>query len=217
MSDLEHRVLAAIAAEPSLTRSQFQRRRFVLFVAAGSLTLFLFLWAGGVRPTGRPFLLWAATSTDSTVIAAAALALALGRGSSMLGRSARVLLAVAVGTPILLLLWKFSLSSEFAGTTVRWPERPGFRCLFLALGTGIAPMTAFMAVWRGTAPAHPRLTGLAIGTAAGALVWVLVDLWCPVAYFQHLLLGHVLPLVLFAGIGAAAGGLLGARPIRKNP
>lgn len=216
MSDLEHRVLAAIAAEPSLTRSQVQRRRLVLFGAAASVTLFLFLWAGGVRPTGRPTVLWALTSTGSTVIAAIALAVALGRGRSMLGRPARVLLAVAVATALLLLCFKFSLSTEFVGMTVPWPDRPGFRCLLLALGTGIAPMTAFMAVWHRTAPAHPRLTGLAIGTAAGALVWVLVDLWCPVAYFQHLLLGHVLPLVLFASFGAAAGGLLAARPFAKK-
>jgi hypothetical protein len=216
MSDLERRVLAAIAAEPSLTRGEFQRRRAVLFLAAGAVTLLVFLSVGGVRPTGRPFILWAATATGSTVIAAVALALALGRGGSMLGRSGRALVAVALATPLALLLWKFSLSSEFAGMTVDWPDRPGFRCLFLALGTGLAPMAAFMSVWRGTAPAHPRLSGLAIGTANGALVWVLVDLWCPVAYFRHLLLGHVLPLVVFAGLGAAAGGLLAARPLRKN-
>jgi hypothetical protein len=40
----------------------------------------------------------------------------------------------------------------------------------------------------------------------GAVVWVLVDLWCPVAYVPHLLLGHVLPLVLTALVGTLLGG-----------
>jgi hypothetical protein len=46
------------------------------------------------------------------------------------------------------------------------------------------------------------------------VVWVLVDLWCPVAYLPHLLLGHVLPLALAVGAGAMLGrfvlGLPGA-------
>jgi hypothetical protein len=32
-----------------------------------------------------------------------------------------------------------------------------------------------------------------------------VDLWCPVAYVPHLLLGHVLPLFVIAGAGALLG------------
>ena len=43
------------------------------------------------------------------------------------------------------------------------------------------------------------------------MTWMLVDLWCPVAYVGHLLLGHVLPIAVFATIGAAAGSLLSAR------
>ena len=37
--------------------------------------------------------------------------------------------------------------------------------------------------------------------AAGALV----DLWCPVAYLPHVLLGHILPLAIAAAFGAWAG------------
>ena len=44
-----------------------------------------------------------------------------------------------------------------------------------------------------------------MGLAAGAWGWVVVDLWCPVAYIPHLLLGHVLPLIVLAGVGALLG------------
>ena len=110
--------------------------------------------------------------------------------------------ALMVVTPVVLLTWKAGVSALFPGMTVRWPDRVGVRCLCVALSSGIAPLAGFLYTWRHTQPAHPRLTGLAIGTAAGAFTWLLVDLWCPVAYFRYLLLGHVLPVGLFAALGA---------------
>ena len=47
-----------------------------------------------------------------------------------------------------------------------------------------------------------------MGFAAGACAWVAVDLWCPVAYVPHVLLGHVLPLFVLAGAGALLGQAL---------
>ena len=52
---------------------------------------------------------------------------------------------------------------------------------------------------------HPRLTAAGVATAAGAGAWVLVDLWCPVGFVPHLLLGHVLPLVLLVTLSATLG------------
>jgi hypothetical protein len=48
--------------------------------------------------------------------------------------------------------------------------------------------------------------GAAIGAAMGACAAVLVDLFCPVAYLPHLLLGHVLPTLLLVALGASVGG-----------
>ena len=42
----------------------------------------------------------------------------------------------------------------------------------------------------------------------GACAWVAADLWCPVAYVPHLLLGHILPLFVLAGAGALLGRTL---------
>jgi hypothetical protein len=154
-----------------------------------------------------------ATSIGAMAIAGTAAVLAFRRGRSMLGRPASFLVGLAVATPLVLLAWKIGMSSIFPEMTRPWPDRAGFRCLTLAAATGIAPIAAMLYLWRRTTPAHPRLTGLALGTAAGALAWALVDFWCPVAHVPHLLLGHALPLAGFGAIGAVAGGLLGARRV----
>jgi len=52
---------------------------------------------------------------------------------------------------------------------------------------------------------RPGITGAALGMAAAIAAGGLVDLWCPVAHVEHLLLGHILPLVLLAALGALAG------------
>jgi hypothetical protein len=37
------------------------------------------------------------------------------------------------------------------------------------------------------------------------LAGTLVDLWCPIAFVPHVLLGHILPLVVVAMVGVWAG------------
>jgi hypothetical protein len=50
---------------------------------------------------------------------------------------------------------------------------------------------------------RPALHGAALGAAAGACAWALVELWCPVVHPGHLAVGHLLPLALLAGAGCA--------------
>jgi hypothetical protein len=51
----------------------------------------------------------------------------------------------------------------------------------------------------------PTATGAAFGAGAGLGSALLIDLWCPVSYLPHLLVGHVLPIALLAAAGAAIG------------
>jgi hypothetical protein len=220
MDEMKARILATVAAEPARPRAAAARVRWLVLGSAALAALAIFALAGGLRSMGRPAALWIPTAAGALAIAAAAVALAFRRGPSMLGRSAAVLVGIAVATPLLLLAWKLGLSSLFPEMTRAWPGRWGSRCLMLSTAMGTAPVAAMLHLWRGTAPAYPRLTGLALGIAGGALAWGLVDLWCPIAHAQHLLLGHVLPLLAFGAIGAAAGGLLAARrlsPLRLRP
>ena len=227
-AELRARVLAAAAAEPSPTRAAVGRRNmFMGMIAAasgiGAFVMFavfmsesqLLRLGGEVVPRQsleRPVWLVAATVGGALAVAATALWLALGRGRSMLGRSRRRLLYGGVLIPVSLLALKIGCSIAFGDAMVAWPERPGERCLALTLLVAAGPLLSFLAIRR-RAPVQPALNGALTGVAAGACAWVAVDLWCPVAYVPHLLLGHVLPLFVLAGAGALLGqALLSLRP-----
>jgi hypothetical protein len=76
----------------------------------------------------------------------------------------------------------------------------------LALALGILPLVAFVVSHRASEPRRPALTGFAAGIAIGCVAALLTDLWCPVAYIPHLLLGHILPISILGGLGACLGG-----------
>lgn len=205
MSDHKRQVLELVRHHPSPTRRQWLARGTLLVGLAVALALAIFVAAGGIRQAPRPVDLVVATASGAACIATLALAGALGRGRVGLGRSRRGLLGLMVGTPLLLLAWKLSWSATSPDMVVEWTERPGLRCLQLSLSTGLPPLLALVLLWRDRDPVHGRVTGAAMGIAAGACSWVLIDLWCPVAYPPHLLIGHVLPMILLASLGAILG------------
>jgi hypothetical protein len=216
-AELRARVLAAAAARPSPTRAVVKRRNvFMSLVAAasgiGAFLVFAALvseghlvrFGGGIAPqqyVERPIGLLVATASGALGVAATALWLALRRGRSMLGRSRRQLLCSAALLPISLLAWKVSCSIAFGASMVAWPDRPGERCLALSLLVGTGPLLSLLVIRR-SAPVRPALNGAVVGFAAGACAWVATDLWCPVAFVPHLLLGHALPLGVLAVAGA---------------
>jgi hypothetical protein len=196
-------ILAAAKRAPA--RRAFS---FPWWLGAFAVTAGIFLVAGGVRPYDRPVALTIATATGAAVLAAAAVWLAFGRGRSMLGRPIGVILVVTAAVPLALLAWKVGASAAFEGMSAAWPAKRGFRCFGLSLATGAAPLLALVWMRRGSVPISPRLRGAALGVASGACAWVPVDLWCPVAYAPHLMLGHLLPIGILAIAGAIAGGLV---------
>jgi hypothetical protein len=223
-AELRSRVLAAAAAETAPTRAAVKRRNiFISMVAAasgmGAFVIFAVLMSEGqvLRLGGEVALhqrlersVWLVVTTAGGAlgVAATALWLALWRGRSMLGRSRRWLLYGGVLIPLSLFAWKVSCSMVFGAAMVAWPGRSGLRCLSLSLLVAVGPLLSFLAMRRRSAPVQPALNGAAMGFAAGACAWVGVDLWCPVAYVPHLVLGHVLPLFVLAGAGALLGQAL---------
>ena len=207
--ELKQRVLAAVAAAPAPTRAQVLRTRAWLFCCGVVGALAIFFLEGGVRVTTRPPSLVALTSLGTAVIAGVGMWLLFTRGRSVLGRPGLQLVAAAVASATLFVAWRYRISSAY-GLIESWPARPGFRCMALSIATGALPLLGALLSWRRTVPVSPIATGAAFGAGAGLGSALLVDLWCPVSYLPHLLIGHLLPIAVLALLG----GVLGARILR---
>lgn len=198
-------VMAVIDANPAPDRKRLRAQAAVLVVGCVLVAVLVFLAYGGLRAGGAPrsVTLILATTIGSALLAGLALWLIRGRGA-IGGTTAKRLVVVLFGVPIGLMAWKLGWSASFTGALDQWPERIGIPCLEISLMSGLGPLLAL--VWlRRSAPNHPRLLGAVLGVTAGACAWVVTDLWCPVGHVPHLLLGHLLPIVLFALAGVAIG------------
>jgi hypothetical protein len=206
--DLRARILASTAAAPAPTRAQTRRSRAIILGSGIAGALGVFFYNGGIRLTNRPPALAALTSLGTALCAALAMyGLFTKRGRSMMRRPATILALIGLAAVAAFVAWRFGVSALF-DRTARWPTRPGFRCLGLGTTIGAIPLFAALVSWRRSEPLTPFATGAAFGAGAGLGSAVLVDLWCPVSYLPHLFLGHVLPVVLLAGLGGLLGRVL---------
>jgi hypothetical protein len=213
---LRARVLALVGEKPSPSRRELQKRMFAWSALGVVAPLVLFAFLGGAEAGPRPWALLVATVAGTGGLSLVALSVALGRGGRTLGPARAWLLTVALLPPLLLLAWKLGCSAVFDGMLEAWPSRPGLRCFGVSLLFGIVPLVTFLIARRGSDPVHPRSLGAALGAAGGLWAATLVDLWCPVAFPLHVVLGHVLPALLLAGVGAFAGARLLALPAFSN-
>lgn len=204
-SALEARIAKAVHESPGLPRRAFVRQIVALSVGSWLIAICVFLYAGGLRPTMRPLSLILGSATGIGAIASVAAWAALSRGRSTLGRARQWLIPIVIGSPAFILAWKIFWSAQYQGALDRWPTRPGFRCLGLSIAIGLCPLVAFAIARRRSDFRRPMLTGFSAGLAIGALTALLTDLWCPVAYVPHLLLGHLLPIALLGALGAWLG------------
>src|SRR5262245_44511615 len=204
--DMRPRVLAALRSEPAPTQRAVQQRGRMALGVCALIALAIFTHFGGIRIYDRPGLLVVWTCLGWGVAAGVAAALGVARGRAMLGRSTASLAMLVALTPLALLAWKIGVTVPFGPQmTVPWPGRPGFRCLGLSLAMAAPLLVALLVLRRRSDPVHPAIAGAALGITAAITAGALVDLWCPVAYLPHVLLGHILPLLLVAAIGAWAG------------
>jgi hypothetical protein len=203
---LKGRILAAVQAEPAPTQRAERQRGWLTLGICAAIAIATFSHFGGIRVSGRPGLLVLLTCLGWSVVASVAAALAVARGRSMLGRSTASLLILIGAAPLVLLGLKVGVTAPFGPEMiVSWPGRPGFRCLGLSLAMAAPLLVALLVMRRRSDPVHPGVAGAALGITAGVIAGTLVDLWCPIAYLPHVLLGHILPLVVAAGFGAWAG------------
>jgi hypothetical protein len=208
-AQLRAQVIELTAREPSPTRDQLRLKQSIVLSIVMLVPLVVFVAWGGIRVAPRPDQLVLQTALGSALLAAGIAIVGIGRGRSMLGRPRSWLLAQVLLTPLLLLGWRVLISARYPSMMVQWVERPGLRCFTLSTILALAPLLGVLWLRRSSDPVRPRLTAAAIGAAVGAGAWVLVDLWCPVGYVPHLLLGHVLPLLVLIALSS----LLGSRVI----
>jgi hypothetical protein len=179
-------------------------RRATIAVVVGFGSLIGSLVSLGIQPKGRPHGYMLALFLAWLPIAGVATWAGVSRGRSMLGRPAEWLLGVIALTPV-------SLFAAWAAVAMAWPStfndasgaKQHIICDVVTLLFSIGPLLAFGAVRRRTDPVSPRLTGAAIGTAAAVWGALALHLQCGFTRPMHMLLGHVLPILLGALVGAA--------------
>jgi hypothetical protein len=204
--ELRVRILEAARREPVRTRAQGLRARALVLGAGFAAPLVLSIVVGGPTSQGRP--------ADYKWLLAAAFALFAGlatwagvaQGRSMLGRPTPWRAAVAMLTPLVLLLLSFFAS-------IVWPETalghdvPGdlVTCLIFTPLFALGPLVAFAVVRRGSDPIAPELSGAALGASAGAWGAVAITLHCPHVTLVHVAIGHIVPVAALALLGVLIG------------
>ena len=206
MESLErrNRILASIGEIPAPTRRELARRQAWLVISGvlGALTLF---WVeGGLRATGRPPSLVAWTSLGTSCFVGVGMWFLFTRTRSGHRRGWSVLGLATIAPIIAFVLWRYGLGHLY-DLASPWPTRPGYRCFAMSVATGGILLFALLLAWRRLDPMSPTATGAAFGAGAGLGSALLIDLWCPVSYLPHLLVGHVLPIAFLAAAGAAVG------------
>jgi hypothetical protein len=200
--DFERRLLALAEKRPSPTRSDLQGRlRWVAPLAAVAMGVVFFSFGGFRNATARESLAGFGMVGGCFVLAVIATVAALSRGRSMLGLSSRALWALALGVPVGLAIWTMAFHLVQEDPFVRF----GTRCFGMTLLSAPWPFAAIVSSRRLLDPVHPRLTGAAVGSVAGAWAAVMVTLWCPLAAWDHVLRGHLLPFAVLVPMGALLG------------
>jgi hypothetical protein len=204
--ELRARVLARASAEPVAPRPAGAWRRTLLVVLAVGVSYGILASIGGPGSYGRPQAYTLVLAALWGLVGGLGAWAGVARGHSMLGRPASWRVLVVLLTPVALFATAFAVNAL-------WPPPYKFAdfdkhmtCVEWTLIMAAAPLIAFTYLRRGSDPVAPRLTGAAIGTAAGAVGALGIELICSHATLEHVLFGHVLPVALLAGIGAIVAG-----------
>lgn len=208
---LQRRVLEAVRQQPAPRRPDRSPAALALPALAAVAMAAVIRWApplfgevGGLaHAAGRPAASGAWVLAGTVALALAATWMALPSRRSMLAPARGPLLAVAAGVPLLVGAWLVLWHSTYPDPAVR----EGWRCFLMTALSAPWPFAALVLASRRMEPRHPGTAGAALGAAAGAWAAAAVELWCPLAAPEHVLAGHVLPVVALA----VAGALIGAR------
>jgi hypothetical protein len=214
---LRARVMDAVRAEPVAPRAGGIRNQAWLLVLALAFSVMVSAEIGGPGLRGRPFAYVAALAVVWLLVAAGATWAGVARGRSMLGRNSAWRTAVALLTPLGLFAASLALGVAWPQTLVDQSALGGHvLCLVGTTAFALGPLLIFAALWRSSDPVAPRLTGAAIGAAAGAWGALGIEMHCRHASPFHVGIAHVLPVVVLALVGLLAiGPLVSVRAERR--
>ncbi len=203
--ELRVRVLAAAQNEavPSRPNGRRRRARVVAIGFAVPLVVLAVSYFGGPRAHERPPGYIATLALAWLPIAWLATWAGVGQGRSMLGRPAAWGISVVALTPAALL-------ATWAGVANVWPSTLAdpsgppqhIVCNVMTLIFAVGPLVVFGVLRRRSDPVNPRLTGAAIGAASAAWAALVLHVLCGFTSAEHILLGHIAPVVLITLIGA---------------
>ncbi|HEY1957898.1 MAG TPA: NrsF family protein [Polyangiaceae bacterium] len=206
--DIRAAVLAQAKRAPSPDAAK-TRRAYATVVVLGVLVALACFAPFGLKLGGRPPAFIAISAAGWAAIALGATLLASSKRKTMLGVARSVLAFVALAAGPAIVAWVM-------GCTMGWPDvrdaagtlHQHVTCFLTTSLFALGPAVALAFVRRGSDPVHPRATGAALGAAAAAWGGVLIDLHCPLASAPHVAIGHVLPVAIYAALGALVGARL---------
>ena len=182
--------------EGSPTRTHVRRRR-LLAIGFGVLWMLGLLLAMGIATDRFRAPLSIVSCVLPVIIGGAALVLALSRGRAGLGpsvQSAGVLLGVAMVLFVATCIVTFSTPGILA--------KDSFICGELILVLGAVPLLALAFAMRNSTPNRSLTKSGLLGASVGLLAAGVQAAHCPKDELVHLVVGHGLPIVVLALIGA---------------
>jgi hypothetical protein len=208
------RVRSAVESTPAATTRTRTRTIAALAIVPALTTVFVLIASGLVY--GQPAAgldidvasSAAALTTLSLLIglALASTVFALWQGSSGLGIASMWLVSIsALVAPVYAALTVLqplhSGAADDASLTGVAISPWGLRCILVASIVGASVLAIFAVALRRAVAVAVGLRGAALGAAAGSWAGLAVFAFCPSGELQHLLVGHVLPIVLLTLCG----------------
>ena len=210
---LYDRVRASIETTPASTIGT--RTRIILALTTSLLVALLVLLIASevvyqrqavgleVEAQSIPHLLFVLLALVGLTLVSTLIALTRGRSGLGLQALSLALVAALVAPVSALLVLESPVHAHDPGVVGVEISPWGLRCLVIATIVGMFVLVSFAVALRRAVPAASSLRGAAIGAAAGAWAGLTVFMFCPSGDFQHLLIGHVLPVVAFTILGGA--------------
>ena len=207
--DLRARILARAASTPAPSRAQ-TRMRVALLVGAGLVWMALLALVHGRRAdwsTAPGWMVWV-PFLDASLAAAVVTGLVVSRGRTMLGAPVGGLLAAMILAPVVTGVVAVSCVLGALGGSA-WLSgalelRTSMACDVFSLVLAVPLLGLLVLALRGRTLPAPALVGALVGVCAGTWSHAALSWLCPWNDPVHLLVGHVLPSVPLALLGAWA-------------